>query len=146
MQLLSDADRLRLDAHVCAASERGLTFVAANVRQTAGYFKCDNLNPALTTSSSLIWGVDLLEDKVNRPLLAYEQLAAHGFPVLLPAKHRLSQLLPKNLSFALMMEGARLTQFDIQRGVGNGMHVAQIGLAMLEVIAGVDVVSSGSAS
>ena len=141
IDVLAGGDRKRLKAHIESAADRGLTFVCANARQTAQFYRCDGMIPVLTTKSNMIWGQDVGQtgsssDHVARPLYAYEQLAAHGYPVLLPAKHRLSSLLPSLLSFRSMLSKTSLSESELRTMAGNGMHLAAVGLAILEATLG----------
>ena len=143
-EVLATGDAKRLCGHLKVASDRRLMFVCANLKQSSTYYKCDAMVPALTTKSALVWGEDLVPvgnsaSRVQRPLYGYEQLAAHGYPVLLPASHRLSALLPAMLSFQQVMSQKKktLSETELRQMTGNGMHLAAVGLAFLQSILGV---------
>jgi site-specific DNA-cytosine methylase len=143
--ILAKGDRSRLQAYINAwVNMRGshLTFLAVNVKQSQEYYKrVDDMLPVLTTASALIWGRDtqgqLKPSYIDRPLLGYESYGAHGYPVLLPAAHPLTKLLPRLLSVRAMVDKTAPNDKTSKRFVGNGMHLSQVGLAVACALFGV---------
>lgn len=130
--LLNIGDRQRLEEHLEAAEAKKLLFVCVNVKQNKSFWAMDNFMPALTTESALAWGKDMSSTgRLDRQMLAYELLGAHGYPVLLPRDDPLSKLLPRCFTFRHAFESERaLAETEITRLVGNGMHMVQIAFAL----------------
>ena len=133
-----------MDSYVSAAAKlkHDLGFITVNVRQSQEFYRrVDDLLPVLTTKTALIWGRDMKgkgkANYVDRPLISYELYGAHGYPVLLPAKHPLAELLPLQLRPRAIAENKAPDDKTSQRFVGNGMHLSQVGLAIACALFGV---------
>ena len=70
-------------------------------------------------------------------MLPVEMLAAQGWPVLREASASSSKRLPVPMQFRHILhrqEGLSLTDSEMQRLAGNGMHLCQVGLPLLYVL------------
>ena len=146
---LSAGDQQRKTGHLAKAARAGVEFACVNISQSPTFYDCDARVPCLTTRTSTIWGADLAEDdgdgrrrskeKINRPLIPYERLAAHGFPVLLSRRHAFTELLPScfNAGQVLTRSPQSLHSSKVVLQTGNGMCVAQVGLALAVAVLGV---------
>lgn len=145
--LIAVGARHRKAEYTRKAIAAGLDFICMNISQHSDYYANGALStdlPTLTTGSSQIWGKSLMRGAaatgIDRALLGYEKLAAHGWPVLLPAAHPLSRLLPSCFSFrSVLSPKSPLTESDFSSFTGNGMHIAQIGLVAAFAILAVGV-------
>eukprot|EP00971_Amphidinium_carterae_P328167 6459900-Amphidinium_carterae.1 len=143
-------DRRRLSAYMQEAKKsENRQFVCCNVKQNPTHFLVGQSMPALTTASTLIFGMTLSNLSLSegelgeadsevadenigiygdRVLLGYEHFGVQGFPVLLPAKHELTRYLPK---FAHLLKNKNaLTDESLRKLAGNTMHVAIVSLAL----------------
>lgn len=141
---MRSGNRRRLEAHRDSGKLRKLQFMCINVRQSASFVQYDSMFPAITVSSTLLWGWDLhgsaVNGGINRPMLGYEMFGAHGYPVLMPESHAYTKAaLPRFLDFGNVLYGSKysLSEADMKATVGNGMHVAAVGLAMLHSLVAV---------
>ena len=130
--LLTPGDAERLEGHIEAAQAgSNSSFLCCNVKQRPEFYQCGQVIPALTTKTTLIFGVEMPEGEGGRWLLGYEHFAVQGFPVLLPGQHRLSRLLPQPLQFAHVLRHEQALPAQILRQLaGNSMHVGQIGMSI----------------
>ena len=148
---LCPGSRRRLVEHVQKATDNNMQFLCANIRQGTSFSFNDKI-PAMTQSSTLLWGIDLRaksidQDGVDRPMVAIEQYGVHGFPVLLDADHKLALHLPKFLVFRNIMKDKKCTISEgaMKKIAGNGMHVAMVGLAIVHCLLGLSTVKTESA-
>jgi hypothetical protein len=71
-------------------------------------------------------------------MLAYEQLGAHGYPVLCDAAHPFSKLLPRLFTFRHILKSeSALNDNSLRKLAGNGMHLAAVGLALTWAVMGI---------
>ena len=142
--LLAPGARKRLAEHEACLKSSALHFGCINISQNASFYgQAGAVVPSLTKHSAQIWGVDLsvAADSgliVNRLLVAYEKLGVHGWPILLPAQHDLSKLLPGCFAFRNMLTNkCPFKESELNVFTGNGMHIAQVGLALSFCLCGV---------
>eukprot|EP00971_Amphidinium_carterae_P112644 2230620-Amphidinium_carterae.6 len=131
-------DQTRMREQLAVATAKDLNFSVLNVKQSASHFAPTSLVPSLTTKSTLLVGVTLKREgrvNINREMLGYEMLGAQGYPVLLPAHHPLSRLLPKCFSFRVILEKAARTVSNTQLRslAGNMMHMTQVAIPIFLV-------------
>ena len=127
----------RLDDHLWSHRVAGATFAAVGYNQRLEFMSFDNKIPTLTRSST-IWGASLDETPtsgatIDRPLLAIELLACQGWPVLLPAEDERTGRLPLPFQFRhvyVYSADVSLSDAEIQKLAGNGMHVLQVAVAL----------------
>ena len=144
---LTSAERHRLEGHEMQAVDLCLGFAVSNIKQNANFMPPATVMPAFTTKSTDLWGIGCLSSWVGfpRPLLGYEQLGVHGYPILLDADNNLTKLLPRLFTFrnVFLAEDA-LPDASFKRLAGNGMHLAAVGVALTFAV--MDVWPSCSAS
>ena len=129
------------------ANRAGRRFFCSNVKHNSRMWSMDACVPALTTESTFIWGKDLATGRINRPMLPYELLGVHGWPVLLARDHDLSNMLPSCFTFRHAFQPARaLDAASITRLAGNGMYIAQVTMAITGVLLGVSTIDSADAA
>ena len=151
--LLAPGARRRLVEHEACLKKSALHFGCKNISQTASFYGQAGAEvPSLTKGSAQIWGVDLSAAAdsgliVNRLLVAYEKVGVHGWPILLPAQHDLSKLLPRCFAFRNMLTSkCSFTESELNVFTGNGMHIAQVGLALSFCLFGVAPARAGSSA
>eukprot|EP00971_Amphidinium_carterae_P112938 2236692-Amphidinium_carterae.1 len=96
--------------------------------------------PPLTTRTALLIGALLPADSdecvPTRPLTGYEHFGVMGYPVCLPSRDPLTQLLPGNLRFAhILRHSEALAGSVLMRLSGNAMHLHQMTVVWLLIVA-----------
>ena len=151
---LLDEHILSLTLPGIAADTSEIKFACVNIRQTSSFMPATSWVPNMLRKS-LVWGQTVqgisgdgkggVEARVvegqtfiSRLMTPYETLAVQGVPVLLDHKHPFSWILPKVFKFSHFFHKRRgsLSNKDVISLVGNGMHLSQIGLALLFVLIG----------
>lgn len=147
-RLLSQGARSRLRDFVAEGRRLALPCFLADINQNVAFHGALGVHCPCLCRSSIVWGMDLRGKTggVDRLLLPYELLGVAGWPVLLPARHELSEVLPGVFRFAVVFHEQGLSGHALTAVCGNAMHVAQVACALAFAIAGLGPLSGGSSS
>ena len=134
---LTTAALQRLEDHLWFHRVAGAKFACIAYNQRLEFMTFDAKVPTLTRSST-IWGSSLDETgttsaSIDRPLLPVELLGCQGWPVMLAADDERTRRLPLPFRYQHIHSHSpdiSLSDAEIHRLAGNGMHVLQIGAAL----------------
>ena len=134
-ELLMASHRVRLTGYLEIATEKQMAFFVADLNQRPHFMQPSSICPALLRHGH-VYGRTLdaagTRAHIDRPMLVEELLATQCIPVLMPAKHPLTQVVPRLLRFrATSGAGPNLTESQYKALVGNGMVLAQVGVPLL---------------
>lgn len=138
---LTMAEEVRLSEHKVTASLKQIRFLCSNITQGDAFMKFDSSCPCILRRAK-IFGHNFAASsagsapRTSRLMTPYELLAAQGLPVLLSKAHRLSSILPKELSFGSAYSGRGPPTAMLSSLSGNGMHLAQVGLCFVFCVLG----------
>ena len=141
---LTMAEDVRLSEQKVSASLKQIRFLCSNITQGDAFMKFDSSCPCILRRAK-IFGHNFAASsagsapRTSRLMTPYELLAAQGLPVLLSKSHtlhRLSSILPRELSFGSAYSGRGPPTAMLSSLSGNGMHLAQVGLCFVFCVLG----------
>ena len=130
----------RLQGYAERARDLEKEFVLVNLQQNPSFWtSLSGVCPALLRSS-LMYGHTDPEAKgkrFNRMMLAMELFGVQGIPVLMPADHPLTRILPRALRFnRLRHDDGQIPENQYRSMAGNGQHTTSVGGCLLFVVMG----------
>lgn len=138
---LTASDENRLNEQKASSMLKGFRFLCSNITQSDSFMKFDSSCPCILRRAKIFghnWAASHAgaAPRISRLMTPYEYLAAQGLPVLLPKKHKLTSILPKQLSFGSAYSGRGPPTAMLSSLSGNGMHLAQVGLCLVWCLLG----------